>query len=468
MKENETMKHRRAGFGAHPLNVLALAAGLLLPAACGVVYTSPNVSRTAGGVDVREIALTPESVLLANRTPYSPRNLPREFFTAANGRQGPGLGALPEAPQVPDERPGRLELRPPPELADRPYRIGVGDVVLLATKQNGDSVERLSGLLAAQTRLQGYTVSDDGAISIPDIGRVEIGGLTLQEAQDEIFRFLLDNQVDPAFSLEVSEFNSQRVTVGGAVRQPARLPVTLTPPVLGDALTAAGGVTVRDEEFASVRLYRDGTLYQIPYEDYLAQPDLRDLRLKNGDAIFLDNAYDLDRAFDFYRQEVDVIRLRSQARKDTLDMMQAEMELRRSVLEERRENFRARTELGAEPRDYVYLAGEVTRQSRVPLPYGQQATLADVLYGEGGIPTRTGNPGNIYVLRPSANPADFGAVTAWHLDARNAVNITLATRMQMRPNDIVFVEEQPVTKWNRVIQQFVPSLLTTPASIATR
>jgi len=44
--------------------------------------------------------------------------------------------------------------------------------------------------------------------------------------------------------------------------------------------------------------------------------------------------------------------------------------------------------------------------------------------------------------------------------------MTLATRMQMRPNDIVFVEEQPITKWNRVVQQVVPSLLTTPASIA--
>jgi len=462
------MRHRRAGFGAYPLNALALAAGLVLPAACGVVYTSPDVSRSAGGVDVREIALTPETVIMANRSPYSPRDLPREFHTAASARQGPGLGTLPEAPVVPAAQPAALEMRLPPSFEPQPYRLGIGDVVLLATKTNGSTVERLSGLLAAQTQRQGYTVSDDGAISIPDIGRVEIGGLTLQEAQDRIFRFLLDNQVDPAFSLEVAEFNSQRVTVGGAVGQPARLPVTLTPPVLGDALTAAGGVTVRDEEFASVRLYRDGTLYQIPYEDYLAQPDLRDLRLKNGDAIFVDNTYDLDRAFAFYRQEVDVIRLRSEARQVALDTMAAEMGLRRSVLTERRENFRARTELGAEPRDYVYLAGEVARQSRVPLPYGQQATLADVLYGEGGIPTRTGNPANIYVLRPSQDPADFGAVTAWHLDSRNAVNITLATRMQMRPNDIVFVEEQPVTKWNRVIQQIVPSLLMTPVNLATR
>ena len=448
---------------------LAVGTALVFPAACGVVYQSPSVRQATGdGVDVREVRLTSETVMLANRSPYSPRNLPREFYTNATATQGRGLGTLPQAPDVPEERPGPLEMRAPPEITPGPYTIGVGDVVLLATRQVGNSVEQLSGLLAAQQQRQGYVVSDDGAISIPDIGRVEIAGLTLAEAQDRVFRFLLDNQVDPAFSLEVAEFNSQRVTVGGAVRQAARVPVTLVPLTLDEALTATGGVTVRDEQFASIRIYRDGTLYQIPYEDYLARPDLRDRRLRNGDAIFVDTRFDLDRAFEFYRQEVDVIRLRSQARLDVLDMMSTEMAMRRSQLDERRGNFEARMELGAEARDYVYLAGEVTEQARIPLPYAQTATLADVIYDSGGVPTRTGDPANIYVLRPSADPAEFGAVTAWHLDARNAVNISLATRMEMRPNDIVFVEEQPITKWNRVVQQFVPSLLTTPANIASR
>jgi len=98
-------------------------------------------------------------------------------------------------------------------------------------------------------------------------------------------------------------------------------------------------------------------------------------------------------------------------------------------------------------------------------------TLTQLLLGRrpvrgGGFRTKEANARNIYVLRPSTDPAEFGAVTVWHLDAANAVNMTLATRMQMRPNDIVFVEKQPITKWNRVVQQIVPSLLTTPASIA--
>ena len=62
------------------------------------------------------------------------------------------------------------------------------------------------------------------------------------------------------------------------------------------------------------------------------------------------------------------------------------------------------------------------------------------------------------MLRASSNPAEFGAITAWHLDASNAVNLTLMTRMTMRPDDIVFIEQQPITTWNRALQQALPLL----------
>ena len=76
----------------------------------------------------------------------------------------------------------------------------------------------------------------------------------------------------------------------------------------------------------------------------------------------------------------------------------------------------------------------------------------------------TGNPSQVYVLRGSDDPREFGAVTAWNLDARNAANLILATRMELRPNDIIFVAEQPVTRWNRVITQITPSIISSVAS----
>ena len=58
-------------------------------------------------------------------------------------------------------------------------------------------------------------------------GRVRLAGLTIEEAEAELFQSLVENQIDPAFSLEIAEFNSQHVNVGGAVTTAASVPVTL-------------------------------------------------------------------------------------------------------------------------------------------------------------------------------------------------------------------------------------------------
>nr|WP_246594612.1 polysaccharide biosynthesis/export family protein [Mameliella sediminis] len=434
--------------------------GAAVLAGCGVSYNSPKVRERKGEQPVAVVEMTPKAVAYANASAYTPRALPDVFYAFA-GSYGAtaGAGAMPAAPYLPDTGRQRLEYRPLPDIAPQPYRIGVGDVLLLATRGAGTTVEQLSGLLAAQNRRQGYTVRDDGTIAIPEIGAVQLAGLTLQQAEDQLFQALVSNQIDPSFSLEVAEFNSQKVAVGGAVKAAKLVPVTPNNLTLGQALITAGGLAVRDEEFASIRIYRDGTLYQIPVETYRAQPSIKDTLLVAGDAVYVDTTYDLDRAFEFYKTKIDVITLRSSARSTALQALSTEIAIRRGALVEQRDLFETRTKLDAEQRDYVYLSGEVNKQNRFALPYGHQATLADVLYGEGGFDTTTGDPTEIYVLRGSNDPSKVGEIVAYHLNAGNAANMILATQFQMRPNDVVFIEEQPITKWGRALQQAFPSLL---------
>lgn len=432
---------------------IALLSTALVTAGCGITYHSPSVKEASAGVAVREIPLTAQSVLAANQSAYSPKRLPAAFYQTAGGGSLRFGGPLPEEPFVPEETRGALQLRPPPQILPQTYRIGVGDVVLLATKSVGSTVEELSGLLAAQNRRQGYTVRDDGRIAIPEIGQIDIAGLTVEEAEARIFEVLVRNQIDPAFSLEVSDFNSQRVAIGGAVGNSTLIPITLKPLTLGEALTSAGGIQLANDEFGSIRIYRSGTLYQIPVKDYFEDPALQRRVLLDGDAVYVDTTYDLQQALAFYQQRLDVIAQRTQARAQALAELETEVSLRRAALVEQRTNFDALDQYGAVERDYVYLTGEVAQQSRFALPFGQTATLADALYDSGGYNNATGSSRHIYVLRASNNPAEFGAVTAWHLDATNAVNLTLAARMEMRPDDIIFIEEQPVTKWGRSLQQ---------------
>jgi polysaccharide export outer membrane protein len=428
---------------------------------CGTIYRTPKVIEGAsGGTNVRVIDVTGETVVQANRAPFSPQTLPAFFSqTAGTGSGLRGAGALPEATNQNQSRPAALEMRLPPDANPGPYEIGIGDVVLLATPRAGTSVEQLSGLLAAQNSRQGYTVQDDGSINIPDVGRVRIAGLTIEDAEAALFQRLVENQIDPTFSLEISEFNSRKVSIGGAVANPTVVPVTLTPLYLEEALAVAGGITVQDQDYASIRLYRDGTLYQIPLSQLYSSASLTKTRLLPGDSVFVDTEYELSRAQDYFSQQIMLIQARQASRNSALSELQAEVGLRRANLQEARSNYTARVDLGADNRQYVYLTGEVGKQSRFALPFERKANLADALYDAGGVATATGDVSHIYVLRSSSDPREFGAVTAWHLDARNAANFVLATRFELRPDDIVFIAQQPVTKWSRSISQILPQIL---------
>jgi len=444
------------------LRRIMILGALLAVAGCGSIYRSSSVAPGPNdGTNVRVVPLTAETVVQANRSPYQPRTLPAVFSLTAGGGSGlRGAGALPEPTFDPEPRPGDLELRVPPAVNPGPYEIGVGDVVLLSTPSTGSTVEELSGLLAAQNARQGYTVQDDGSVNIPNVGRVRIAGLTIEAAEDVLFQRLVENQFDPTFSLEIAEFNSRKVSIGGAVGNPAVVPIGLTPLYLGDALAAAGSATVPDQDFASVRIYRDGTLYQIPLTELYSRADLLRTRLTGGDAVFVDTEYELDQAQSYFEQQISLVSARQQARSAALNDLEAEVRIRRGQLDEARTNYQLRRELGADNRDYVYLTGEVRTQSRFALPFESTANLADALFDNArGITVDSGDISQIYVLRASLDPREFGAVTAWHLDARNAANYALMTKFELRPDDVVFVAQQPITRWNRAVSQILPSLL---------
>ncbi|WP_432653543.1 polysaccharide biosynthesis/export family protein, partial [Ruegeria atlantica] len=453
-----------------PLLLSALAVTVLI-AGCSTIYRSPSV--TAGVSDagkVRVVPVTPETVLVANRSPYAPKTLPTVFGLSAGSGSGTslrGTGPLPEAPSTQDGSRAGLQLDPPPQVNPGPYTIGIGDVLVLSTPSTQGTAGELSGLLAAQNSRNGYTVQDDGSINIPDVGRVRLVDLTVDEAEAVLFQRLVENQIDPTFSLEIAEFNSRRVSVGGAVGQPGIQPITLTQLTLGEALSAAGSVSVSDIDNSSVRIYRDGQMYQIPLEDLYARTALQNLNLVADDSVFVDTDYDLDRAERYFAQQIALRDTVLEGRQTALQELNTAVNLRRADLDERRSNYIQSIELDAVDRDYVYLSGEVRTQGRYALPFNHTATLADALFDTGGgIAKETGDASEVYVLRAAQDAREFGAVTAWHLDIRNAAQLTLAARFQLRSNDIIFIAENPVTKWGRTISQITPSLITTPINAA--
>lgn len=86
------------------------------------------------------------------------------------------------------------------------------------------------------------TVTDEGTITLPLLGEVRVGGLTPQQAEQEIAKLLRDRRqvLDPQVSVSILEYRSRRVMVQGAVNHPGPYEL-LGPKTLLDVIGEAGG-----------------------------------------------------------------------------------------------------------------------------------------------------------------------------------------------------------------------------------
>ena len=120
------------------------------------------------------------------------------------------------------------------------YRLGPGDVVQLNVLQQA-SLDR---------ELQ---IRPDGSAVVPVIGEIELAGLTTREAEELLTSKLrLFNRDIQDVSLTVTQYNSLRVYVLGAVENPGSFTFD-APPTLWDVISEAGGIGP-DANPAAVRI----------------------------------------------------------------------------------------------------------------------------------------------------------------------------------------------------------------------
>lgn len=100
-----------------------------------------------------------------------------------------------------------------------------------------------------------FQVGSDGVLTLPLIGGVAAGGRTAADIQKEITEKLAANYMRaPQVVVQVSGFNSQKVTVDGAVNKPGVFPVSSSATLL-DYIALAGG-TPRVADEANVVVFR--------------------------------------------------------------------------------------------------------------------------------------------------------------------------------------------------------------------
>lgn len=276
------------------------------------------------------------------------------------------------------------------------YRIGKGDVLSIIVYDHPElTIPAGSERSAAES---GNTVQPDGSIYYPYIGEVAVEGKTVSEVRQTISAQLAEFIAAPQVEVRIAAYNSQDVLVSGEVGEPGRLPIINVPMTVLDALSMSGGLGPR-ANWRGVQLTRDGETRTLDVYDMLHDGNLaNDLLLEDEDVLHV-------------------------------------------------------PDLGNQQ---VFVMGEVGEPQALPMGRSRM-TLTEALSRAGSFNEAQADASGIFVFRRNVQREDKLA-TVYQLDARNAAAMVLGTQFRLEPSDVVYVTTNALGRWNRTVNQLLPTV----------
>lgn len=236
-------------------------------------------------------------------------------------------------------------------------------------------------------------VDHKGNVVFDGVGEIKAAGRSLDALRAEI-KILMQQVPDSqnAFQIQITNFASQKALLSIPGKPAVLVPITNTPTTLAEALTQSG-LSVEGNNIIRINLLRDSQTYVFTLDDLLNSNSPK-AYLQPGDRV-------------------------------TIEILPY------------KENK-------------VFILGAVAPQIFAINPTNRE-TLADVLFTTGGpLSASSAKRSEVYLLRGS-NP-----VIAYHLDAQNPTRLIVADAMELRPNDILYVAEQPIMSFNRTLATITP------------
>ncbi|MEJ2031433.1 MAG: hypothetical protein P8X66_16690 [Maritimibacter sp.] len=290
----------------------------------------------------------------------------------------------------------------PPFLGPEVYRLGLGDEVTFAQFADGSTASlndlinsgnrSTASLVSGQVLTSKGRVGSDGSVLLLGLGKLDLGGKTISEARDIVRNALIRSGGAPKFQLEITGFNSKKVYLVSNVAGSRVIPRTDQGLTLRE-LVAATGKGLDGKAVIVIRIQRGGNEYRMNAED-LFKVGAQDIYLRDQDQVIIEA-------------------------------------------------------MGYKP-GQVYVLGAVAPLT-IPIAPEARQTLADVLFAPGGaMASPTAQRSEVYLLRGS-NP-----VHAYMLDATNPTRLLVAAAMELRPNDIIYVPEQPLASLGRALVEVTP------------
>lgn len=160
------------------------------------------------------------------------------------------------------------------------YLLGPGDVIKISVFQNPD--------LSVETR-----VSENGTITFPLIGAVQVGGESPSAAEAKIAHLLKEGGflVDPQVTVLVEQIHGNQVAALGQFNRPGRFPLETAQTHLTDLIAQAGGIAVTGSDSVILAGTRNGKPLwkKIDISAMFVSNQMEDdVILQAGDVLFVD------------------------------------------------------------------------------------------------------------------------------------------------------------------------------------
>jgi len=240
-----------------------------------------------------------------------------------------------------------------------------------------------------------YTIDPNGDIDVPFIGKINVEGLDINKAQDNLILVLGKYYKNPALQIKIEEYNSSKIYILGAVRNQLTINLDQKPIRLIDAAVQADyNPNSQDKLLGSKGLLRrDNQVYKINLNKVFQSKNPKEnFYLKKEDVLFIDRNSDSIQVF-----------------------------------------------------------GEVSKPG-IYFP-NNDFSLTELL-STSGLNKLTANAKKIYVIREDYN--QFLKINVFELDVSNPVNLILGKRFKLLSKDIVFIPPTKLVQWNRVISLLTP------------
>lgn len=284
-------------------------------------------------------------------------------------------------------------------------------------------------------------VTDEGTITLPFVGQVQVAGLDSRQIEQRIVSQLGSSAQDPQVVVEIVADRTNTVMISGVVKSPGRFSVLDGTRTVLDAINKAGGLALPNSasQMQVVVRRNDQIVFQAQYPELLAGANAP---LQRGDDIVVRpnprtfTVLGALRGFD----PAPTATPGTQSTQSTQPTQSTEG----TQVTQGSQPTQAKP--GPDNKDPQPLKSaniEINKQGM---------TLLDALGSAGGLSDERADKKGVFLFRaggPGAGPA--GRSTIFKLDMSQPVSIFVAQEFGIQPNDVLYVTNAPLYEYNRIL-----------------